>query len=51
MAIKINNVDVITNQPNIVNVQNANFVGIVTAAKFVGPVVGSNIGLMLVFGY
>jgi hypothetical protein len=36
MAIKINNVDVITNTPNIVNVQNANFTGIVTATSFAG---------------
>lgn len=36
MAIKINNTDVITNAPNIVNVTNANFTGIVTAVRFVG---------------
>lgn len=36
MAIKINNTDVITNSPDIVNVRNGNYTGIVTAVRFVG---------------
>lgn len=58
MAIKINNVDVITNSPNIVNVTHGNFSGIVTATSFVGSGsqltgVGSKpyaLGMTLVFG-
>ena len=54
MAIKINSTDVITNSPDIVNVRNGNYTGIVTATKFVGvnnvPIENRSIGLILTFG-
>ena len=36
MAIQIGGTPVIDNNKNVINVQNGNFVGVVTATKFVG---------------
>lgn len=49
MAIQINGTTVIDNNKNIVNVENGNYVGIVTASKFRG-VNTNNLGVsMIVF--
>lgn len=48
MAIKINSQTVIDDSKNIINTQNGNFVGIVTASSFSG-INKTNVGLTIVF--
>jgi hypothetical protein len=53
MAIQISGTTVITNQKNIINTENGNFTGIVTAFKFVGngvDIQNKSIGLLYTLG-